>query len=87
VTNALSGLSHLEGEEIAILGDGSVIASETVASGAVTLDEYANKIHAGLPFQMVVEPMEIAEGQGDVKGLRNMGQVLQERIGGDRPGR
>jgi hypothetical protein len=69
VTNALSGLAHLEGEEVAVLGDGSVIASETVASGAVTLDEYANKIHAGLPFQMIVEPMEIAEGQGDVKRI------------------
>lgn len=71
VTNSLSGLDHLEGEEVEILGDGAQITSETVASGAVTLDEYANTIHAGLGFVSVAEPMDIADAKGQIKRILN----------------
>jgi len=72
VTQVVTGLSHLEGEEVAILGDGSVFPSETVVSGSVTLDGYANKIHVGLPFTAEVEPLDIASGPGTKKLVRNV---------------
>jgi hypothetical protein len=67
VYNQVSGLGHLEDQTVKILGDASVIADEVVTGGAITLDEYANKIHVGLPFTSVVEPMQIAEARNKLK--------------------
>jgi len=72
VTNTVTGLTHLEGEEVQILGDGSVITPETVSGGSITMDQYANKIHVGLAYEMVVEPLDIAEGPGSVKQIKNL---------------
>lgn len=35
----ITGLSHLEGEEVTIVGDGALYNSKTVASGSVTVDD------------------------------------------------
>lgn len=48
--SSVSGLSHLEGKIVSILADGSVMAQKTVASGAITLDYPASRIHIGLPY-------------------------------------
>lgn len=60
VSNIVTGLSHLEGETVQVLGDGSVIASEEVSSGQITIDEYANHIHVGLSYTAILEPNNIA---------------------------
>jgi hypothetical protein len=44
-----TNLGHLEGETLAVLGDGDVLGTETVASGTITIDEWCNTVHAGLP--------------------------------------
>lgn len=70
VTNAVSGLDHLEDEEVVGLGDGSVMAAVTVASGIATFEEYANKIHAGLLFTSQLEPNAISSSVfKDIKKL------------------
>jgi hypothetical protein len=72
VYGVVSGLTHLEGEVVISLGDASVIAEETVAGGLVTLDEFANKIHTGLPFTSVVQPMPISEARNRLKTVRKV---------------
>lgn len=54
----ISGLWHLEGEEVSVQGDGFVVASPynsayptvTVENGQITLDECYAVIHVGLPY-------------------------------------
>jgi hypothetical protein len=61
VTETLTGLDHLEGETVAILTDGANHTTKVVASGSITLDVYANKVHAGLPYTSQLMPMKIGE--------------------------
>lgn len=63
----ISGLWHLEGQTVSILGDGFVIASKnnpayevfTVASGKVTLPECYSVIHIGLPITCDLQTLDI----------------------------
>ena len=57
--NSFSGFDHLEGETIAILGDGAVQISQTVSSGAFTISNWVNKLHAGMPYTSILETMPI----------------------------
>ncbi len=49
-TTSITGLDHLEGESIYAMADGEVVGPFTVASGAITLDESASLVHAGLSY-------------------------------------
>lgn len=52
---AISGLSHLEGEEVTVSGDGSVETGLTVSSGAITLTNAASRVLVGLPYTSICE--------------------------------
>lgn len=59
----LSGLEHLAGRTVAILADGSVAPRREVsATGTLTLDRAASKIHVGLPYAGTLEPMPLEAG-------------------------
>lgn len=56
--------AHLVGEEVAILADGGTHPVKTVAAaGAITLDRYANVVHAGLGYIGILQPAR-PEGGG-----------------------
>ncbi len=59
VERTFGGLSHLEGETVAILADGGTVADEVVASASITIDRWANKVVAGMPFTSILETMPI----------------------------
>ncbi len=59
VENTFGGLSHLEDETLTILADGGTVADEVVASAAITIDRWANKALAGLPYTSILETMPI----------------------------
>jgi hypothetical protein len=59
VDNAFSGLDHLEGKTVSVLGDGTVHPDVVVSSGAVTLTDYYNKVHIGLPYVSKLKPMKL----------------------------
>jgi len=61
-TSTVSGLDHLEGEEVVILADGEKVTGKTVSSGSVTLDTPASKIHAGLPYSAHLETLDPEAG-------------------------
>ena len=61
-TTTITGLSHLEGESVAILADGYVQPSETVSSGSITIDRAASKVHVGLGYESVIETLNLNAG-------------------------
>lgn len=72
----ISGLWHLEGEEVAVLADGGVVTGLTVAEGSITLPEAASVVHIGLPFTPVAKllpiPLEVAgSGIGLAKNVNS----------------
>ena len=59
VDNTFSGLDHLEGKMVSVLGDGTVHEDVVVSSGVVSLTDYFNKVHIGLPYASRLMPMKI----------------------------
>ena len=52
---SITGLSHLEGETVAAIGDGFDLGDFTVASGAITLPRACSVVHVGLLPESEVE--------------------------------
>jgi len=65
-----TGLDHLEGETVAILGDGAVFPNQVVNGGSITLGEAVSVCHVGLPFTYKLKPMRMDQntGHGTSKG-------------------
>ncbi len=69
----VTGLWHLEGEEVSIFADGLVDASpnnpaytvKTVTNGAVTLDNTHSVIHVGLPYISDIQTLNIDTVQSE----------------------
>ena len=90
----ISGLDHLEGEEVAIIGDGFVVASPyndayqtvTVSGGGFTLSKPYSVIRVGLPITADIETLDIdfAEGEtlADKKKLINKVSLYVEKSRG-----
>lgn len=69
----VSGLDHLEGENVVALSDGNVISSLTVSNGSVTLPRAASRLHIGLKFIADIETLDLVEGDprtGTTQGLQ-----------------
>lgn len=62
VTNTVSGLTHLNAKEVAVLTNLGKHIACTVAAGAITLTFYANVITVGLPYDYNLYPMKIEPG-------------------------
>lgn len=69
----ITGLAHLEGKEVSVLGDGYVLASPfnpdfptvTVTNGTVTLSQPASVVQVGLPIISDLETLDIDTAQGE----------------------
>lgn len=59
-TSTITGLGHLEGETVKVLGDGYVLADHVVSSGEITLDTPRTTVEVGLPFNPEITPMPLA---------------------------
>ncbi len=70
VDNIFSGLGHLEGKTVSVCGDGTAHEDVVVVSGSVTLTDYFNKVHVGLPFESKLQPMkpELQTQSGSMRG-------------------
>ena len=86
-TTTLSGLAHLEGQTVSVLGDGATHANKTVSSGAITLDRSVTSACVGLPYDSILQTMRIeggaAEGtsQGKTKRISKVVLRLFETVG------
>jgi len=70
-TSTLTGLDHLEGKSVTILGNGLVQASKTVSNGSITLDTAVTKAVVGLPYTPSLKTMKLEAGSavGSAQGL------------------
>ena len=76
-TTSITGLDHLEGEEVAVLADGAVHPNRTVSSGAITLQLAASVVNVGLPYTATIKTMPIEAGAQD-----GTAQGKEQRING-----
>lgn len=65
----ISGLSHLEGESVDVIADGSYKGRFTVASGQITLATAASVVEVGLPYTSTIVTMRPALPQGEMEGV------------------
>jgi len=54
----IAGLTHLEGETVALLGDGVDLDTYTVSSGVITASTAVTTAQAGLAYTSKLEPMK-----------------------------
>ena len=82
VVNEVSGLDHLEGETVAVCGDGADEGNKAVLNGSITLNSYYNKIHAGLPFTYTLTPLplEVQSATGSASGLNKRVEDVRLRL-------
>ena len=55
--NEITGLWHLEGETVSVLGDGNVLPEQVVVDGTITLSVKVTRAHIGLPFTAVIKTL------------------------------
>lgn len=92
--DTLTGLWHLEGEDVSVFADGFVVASPkndsydtvTVASGSITLDKPYAVIHVGLPYISDVETLDIDALNSETmvdkyKNIQNVTVFVEESRG------
>jgi hypothetical protein len=58
----ISGLDHLEGEEVTVRADGAVQNTKTVDSGAITLDYAAGEVVVGLNYTTTIRTSNLETG-------------------------
>ena len=86
-TTTISGLDHLEGQEVAILADGATHPNKTVSSGSITLDRESEKVKVGLPYTSLLQTMRLDVGsqdgtsQGRTKRIFDVTIRMYESIG------
>lgn len=61
-TETWSGLGHLDGETVSVVGDGIVRSNKLVVDGTVTLDQPASNVQIGLGFVHDIEPLPVVAG-------------------------
>lgn len=77
-TDAISGLGHLEGEEISILADGAVHPDVTVANGSANLEWEAGLIHAGMPYKSRLKTLRVDAPVGGGSTLQGLKKKIYE---------
>jgi len=55
--NTWSGLDHLEGKTVMVVGDGSPMGAYVVSGGALTLSESVSHVEIGLAYTHIIEPL------------------------------
>lgn len=62
---SLTGLNHLEGKTVCVMGDGYLYDDATVSNGRITLPEKCSNIVVGLPYTMILEQPNWDAGNTD----------------------
>lgn len=81
-TTTISGLDHLIGKTVAILADGNVKPQQVVsATGEITLDSPAEKVHVGIPFITDIETLKIDQALKDGVSQGRRAKISQFVLG------
>jgi len=76
----VTGLNHLEGELVAVLGDGNVFTSQVVTNGTVTVSQPCTKITVGLPYTCQFQSLYLDVGEPTIQGKRKNISALTARV-------
>lgn len=71
-TTTISGLEHLEGETVIVTSTGSVVGTETVSGGEITIENDVFTYQVGLLYKMKVRTMRLS--------IPQEGATVQSRI-------
>ena len=71
----ITGLWHLEGEEVVALADGGVEPAQTVRGGSITLQAPARKVHVGLAYSCDFQTVPLS-----LEASAAMGQGLNKSV-------
>jgi hypothetical protein len=85
-TDTITGLWHLEGEEVAVLADAAEHPRVTVTAGAITLEGEASVVQIGLPITADVQTLPLsfeaqAFGQGVEKNVNDVALRIKDTSG------
>ena len=81
-TTAISGLDHLEGENVDIVADGAPRARQSVKKGKITLNPQAAKVQIGLPYTSRLETLPLIRGAqlGTAMGVQKRISLVRVRL-------
>jgi hypothetical protein len=68
----ITGLDHLEGEDVAVLADGVTVTGKTVSSGEIELDAAASVVHIGLSYSATIETIDVPVGSGIIRNIKEI---------------
>ena len=80
LVTAISGLSHLEGQTVQVLGDGAVQSSKTVSSGAITIDRAASVVSVGLQYKTRLRTLRPDSGSQDGSAQAKPKRIFETAI-------
>jgi hypothetical protein len=86
-TNTVSGLSHLEGETVHAVVNGTAQPAVVVSGGSVTLQDSGTVIHVGLPYTSLIELLppegggDFGSAQGQTKRVHNLVVRVHDSLG------
>jgi hypothetical protein len=87
-TTVVTGLWHLNGQNVSVLADGVPIHNLFVTNGAITLENPASKITVGYRFKSRIRTLHVEAGaqggtaQGQIGRVFEITARLQNAIGG-----
>ncbi len=76
----ISGLDHLEGETVTILGDGNVFPAQVVLNGGVTLSQPCSKVTVGLAYTAQLQTLYLDTGEPTIQGKRKNITAMTARV-------
>jgi hypothetical protein len=78
----ITGLAHLEGESVSIVGNGAVFPAKTVASGQVTVSSPVSEAYVGKGFSGVIKPSrpEFGTPTGTSQGRKKRANQVLVRL-------
>lgn len=79
-TTIFSGLDHLEGETVTILGDGNVFPNQVVLNGTVTLSQPCSKVAIGLAYKAQLQTLYLDTGEPTIQGKRKNIIAISMRV-------
>jgi len=83
----VSGLIHLEGEQVGVIADGLVQSPKTVDSGSITLDYAASLVTVGLLYNSDAKQLRLEAGAqdgtsiGKTRRIHREGMLLHNTLG------
>jgi len=87
-TTTITGLNHLEGEEVTVVADGAAHPNKTVSSGSITLERSSTEAEVGLAYTSTLKTVKpeaalsTGSSQGRFKGWSEIVVRLLNTLGG-----